>query len=184
MSEDKKYPLRKNTEESIPQSFGSAVTNILSKGQVYEVTGAWAKRRGQLGLSTGARDVVAITQIQKLSGAASAQELSVNRKKRLFADLIQVERVWAVFSEICSELGNKGFDMKDTVASLRSMRTLTSLYEDYINRNVCATEETASYIKNELRSLEDKTIVEIQNKSGDEYASKWSAKLAEAWTME
>ena len=181
MSEDDIYPLRKRISERVPPSFGFAVTNILSNAHVYEITGACAKRREQLGLVQVAKDGEVVKQIQKISESRSAEELVLNREKRLLEDIGQLQRVWSTLSDIHVELVNKGMSVSETASSLRSIRTLINLYTDHARRNPCSTGEIGAQIRNELRSLEDKVVVGIADKLGVEYANKVSAKLAAAW---
>ena len=181
MSKVEYYPLRKLNVKRVPSSFGNQVTSILSNGHVYEISGVGKKRRQQVGLMQVSRVEEAIKQVQKISQSNNAEELLLNKEKSLLTDISQIERVWTTLSEMCSEIAKKGLDVKDSASTLSIINTLINLYTYYCKANNCCTGEVGAQIKNDLRKLEDKLIVEVSNKLGTEYANEWSSKLSHAW---
>lgn len=180
MSDNALYPLKRN-KNLLPQTFSFTVTNILSKGQVYDITGAWLKRRTQLGLVQVSRGV---EQLQKVCESRSAEELLLKRESDLQKDVNQVERVWSSLTDACIKLREKGLDTTGFISTLSLIRPLINLYKTHIRVDRCSTLETGAKIRNDLRSVEDRLLAEIANKLGVEEATKWSAKLASAWKTE
>lgn|GEM_PF-3738666 len=173
------YPLRRN-KNPIPQSFGFTVTNILSKGQVYDITGAWMKRRAQLGLQQVTRGA---EQLQEVCESKRAEELLLKKEDSLQKDTEQVERVWSSLAEACVKLREKGLDTTSFVTSLGLIRPMINLYKTHIRVDRCSTLETGAKIRNDLRAVEDRFLAEITNKLGVDEATRWSARFASAWKV-
>ncbi|MEM3652391.1 MAG: hypothetical protein QXL21_04645, partial [Nitrososphaerales archaeon] len=167
MNDNTLYPLRRN-KNLLPQTFSFTVTNILSKGQVYDVTGAWMKRRTQLGLVQVTRGV---EQLQKVCGSKSAEELFLEREYSIQKEVEQVERVWSSLADACVNLREKGLDTTSFISTLGLIKPLINLYKTHIKIDRCSTLETGAKIRNDLRSVEDRLLAEIANKMGVEEAT-------------
>lgn len=179
MGDETIYPLRRN-KNLVPQSFGFTVTNILSKGQVYDITGAWMKRRAQLGLQQVTRGA---EQLQQVCESKSAEEILLRKEDSVQKDVEQVERVWSSLTEACIKLRERGMDTSSFVTSLGLIKPMINLYKTHIRVDRCSTLETGAKIRNDLRTVEDRLLAEVANKLGVEEATKWSARFASAWKV-